>query len=308
VAGSPQTVEVYRNATTDQSTDASRAVLAYETAWTMTGTVVPEDGYYSIEARVLDHTLYGQDSACAESWLDDPAADPPVELTSNNFCEYLETNDDYSRTDSDDIYGSSRLFHDIRLQTLSVAQGYSADGSGEPTSIIQDGMDLDLRVGTTLLHANVGHFGSDVNKMVDWDVVFTVTDPDGVETTYTQNDCPTGLAPSYNHKLLGTFGGQGTPQEADVFGSACVMLNNQAALSVGEYKFEADLTFLGVWDDDKLATCSTDPVSGAITNCDEKASNNRKVMTLDVGQQPAQCPFDDDVQHRRPCGFPRGSA
>ena len=288
VAGSAQTVEVYRNATTDQSTDASRAVLAYQTAWTMTGTVVPDDGYYSIEARVLDHTLYGQASECAESWLEDPAADPPVELTSNNFCEYLETNDDYSRTDSDDIYGSSRLFHDIRLQTLSVAQGYSADGSGEPTSIIQDGMDLDLRVGTTLLHANVGHFGSDVNKMVDWNVVFTVTDPAGVETTYTQDDCPTGLAPSYNHKLLGTFGGQGTPQEADVFGSACVMLNNDAALSVGEYKFEADLNFLGVWEDDKLATCSTDPVSGEITNCDEKASNNRKVMTLDVvNNQPS---------------------
>ena len=274
VAGNAQTVEVYRNTTTDTGSDASRAVLAYQTEWTMTGSVTPGDGGYSIDARVIDHTLYGQDSSCSESWVDDPAAEPPVELTSDNFCEYVENNDDYSRTDSDDIYGFSALFHDIRIQTLTVAQGYSADGSGEPTSVVQDGMDLDLRVGTTLLHANVGHFGSDVNKMVQWGVVFTVTDPAGTETTYNADDCPTGLAPSYTHKLLGTFGGQGAPQEADVFGSACVMLNNDAALTVGEYKFEADLNFLGVWD------TTADRLDESVA--DEKASNNRKVMTLDV--------------------------
>jgi len=274
VAGNAQTVEVYRNTTTDTGSDASRAVLAYQTEWTMTGSVTPGDGGYSIDARVIDHTLYGQDSSCSESWVDDPAAEPPVELTSDNFCEYVENNDDYSRTDSDDIYGFSALFHDIRIQTLTVAQGYSADGSGEPTSVVQDGMDIDLRVGTTLLHANVGHFGSDVNKMVQWGVVFTVTDPAGTETTYNADDCPTGLAPSYTHKLLGTFGGQGAPQEADVFGSACVMLNNDAALTVGEYKFEADLNFLGVWD------TTADRLDESVA--DEKTSNNRKVMTLDV--------------------------
>ena len=280
VAGNAQTVEVYRNTTTDTGTDASRSVLSYQTAWTMTGTATPDDGGYSIDARVVDHTLYGQNPACAESWIEDPTADPPVELTSDNWCEYQESNDDYSRTDSDDIYGFSALFHDIRLQTLSVAQGYSADGSGEPTSVVQDGMDLDLRVGTTLLHANVGHFGSDLNKMVDWNVVFTVTDPEGTETTYNANECPTGLAPAYTHKLLGTFGGQGTPQDADVFGSACVMLNNDAALGVGEYTFEADLNFLGLWD------TTADRLDESVT--DEKASNNRKVMTLDVvNNQPS---------------------
>ena len=245
----------------------------------MTGTVTPGDGGYSIDARVVDHTMYGQDPACSESWIDDPAAEPPVELTSDNWCEYLETNDDYSRTDSDDIYGFSALFHDIRLQTLSVAQGYSADGSGEPTSVIQDGMDLDLRVGTTLLHATVGHFGSDVSKMVDWNVVFTVTSPDGTEDTYNADECPTGLAPAYTHKFLGTHNGQGTPQ-ADIFGSACVMLNNENALTVGEYNFEADLNFLGVWD------TTAERLDTAIT--DEKASNNRKVMNLDVvNNQPS---------------------
>lgn len=274
VAGNAQTVEVYRNTTTDTASDASRAVLAYQTEWTMTGSVTPGDGGYSIDARVIDHTLYGQDGSCSEIWTDDTDPEEPVELTSDNFCEYLENNDDYSRTDSDDIYGFSALFHDIRLQTLTVAQGYSADGSGEPTSVVQDGMDLDLRVGTTLLHANVGHFGSDVNKMVEWGVVFTVTDPAGTETTYNADDCPTGLAPSYTHRLLGTFGGQGTPQEADVFGSACVMLNNDAALTVGEYKFEADLNFLGVWD------TTADRLDESVA--DEKTSNNRKVMTLDV--------------------------
>ena len=280
VAGNAQTVEVYRNTTTDTGTDASRSVLAFQTAWTMTGTVTPGDGGYSIDARVVDHTMYGQDPACAESWIDDPAAEPPVELTSDNWCEYLETNDDYSRTDSDDIYGFSALFHDIRLQTLSVAQGYSADGSGEPTSVIQDGMDLDLRVGTTLLHATVGHFGSDVSKMVDWNVVFTVTSPDGTEATYNADECPTGLAPAYTHKFLGTHNGQGTPQEADIFGSACVMLNNENALTVGEYNFEADLNFLGVWD------TTAERLDTAIT--DEKASNNRKVMNLDVvNNQPS---------------------
>jgi limonene-1,2-epoxide hydrolase len=274
VAGNAQTVEVFRNATTDTGSDASRAVLAYQTEWTMTGSVTPGDGGYSIDARVIDHTLYGQDGSCSEAWTDDTDPEEPVELTSDNFCEYVVNNDDYSRTDSDDIYGFSALFHDIRIQTLTVAQGYSADGSGEPTSVVQDGMDIDLRVGTTLLHANVGHFGSDVNKMVEWGVVFTVTDPAGTETTYNANDCPTGLAPSYTHKLLGTFGGQGTPQEADVFGSACVMLNNDAALSVGEYKFEADLNFLGLWD------TTADRLDESVA--DEKTSNNRKVMTLDV--------------------------
>lgn len=288
VAGNAQTVEVYRNTTTDAGTDASRAVLTYQTAWTMTGSVTPGDGGYSIDARVIDHTLYGQDTSCSESWVDDPAAEPPVELTSDNFCEYQENNDDYSRTDSDDIYGFSALFHDIRIQTLSVAQGYSADGSGEPTSVVQDGMDFDLRVGTTLLHANVGHFGSDINKMVEWGVVFTVTDPTGTETTYNADECPTGLAPSYTHKMLGTFGGGAgaTPQEADVFGSACVMLNNAAALTVGEYKFEADLTFVGIWDEtaDRIAECSTQNPE----MCDEKMSNNRKTMTLDVvNNQPS---------------------
>ena len=280
VAGNAQTVEIYRNTTTDTGTDASRSVLAYQTAWTMTGTVTPGDGGYSIDARVVDHTMYGQDPSCAESWIDDPAAEPPVELTSDNWCEYLETNDDYSRTDSDDIYGFSALFHDIRLQTLSVAQGYSADGSGEPTSVIQDGMDLDLRVGTTLLHASVGHFGSDISKMVDWNVVFTVTSPDGTENTYNADECPTGLAPAYMHKFLGTHNGQGTPQEADIFGSACVMLNNDNALTVGEYTFEADLNFLGVWD------TTAERLDTAVT--DEKASNNRKVMNLDVvNNQPS---------------------
>ena len=281
VAGNPQTVEVYRNVTTDTGTDASRAVLAYQTAWTMSGQVTPDDGGYSIDARVIDYTLYGQDPTCTETWVEggeDP--ETQTEFSSDNQCEFQETNDDYSRTDSDDIYGFSALFHDIRIQTLSVAQGYSADGSGEPTSVVQDGMDLDLRVGPTLLHANVGHFGSDVNKMVDWNVVFTVTDPNGVETTYNADDCPTGLAPAYTHKLLGTFGGQGTPQDADVFGSACVMLNNEAVLGVGEYTFEANLNFLGLWDN------SADRLDESVT--DEKASNNRKVMTLDVvNNQPS---------------------
>ena len=280
VAGNAQTVEVYRNTTTDTGTDASRSVLTYQTAWTMTGTVTPGDGGYSIDARVLDHTMYGQDPSCQESWIDDPAAEPPVELTSDNWCEYLETNDDYSRTDSDDIFGFSSLFHDIRLQTLTVAQGYSADGSGEPTSLVQDGMDIDLRVGTALLHANVGHFGSDESKMVDWNVVFTVTSPDGTEATYTANECPTGLSPSYTHKYLGSFGGTGTPQEADVFGSACVLLNNDEALVAGEYTFEADLNFLGVWD------TTADRLDSSVE--DEKTSNNRKVMNLDVvNNQPS---------------------
>ena len=280
VAGNAQTVEVYRNTTTDTGTDDSRSVLAYQTAWTMTGTVTPGDGGYSIEARLVDYTMYGQDPSCSESWIEDPTAEPPVELSSDNWCEFVENNDDYSRTDSDDIYGFSALFHDIRLETLTVAQGYSADGSGEPTSVVQDGMDLDLRVGTTLLHASVGHFGSDISKMVDWDVVFTVTSPDGTESTYNTNDCPTGLAPAYTHKLLGTYNGQGSPQEADVFGSACVMLNNDNALVVGEYTFEANLNFLGVWD------TTAERLDESVA--DEKASNNRKVMNLDVvNNQPS---------------------
>ena len=58
------------------------------------------------------------------------------------------------------------------------------------------------------------------------------------------------------------------------------MLNNENALTVGEYNFEADLNFLGVWD------TTAERLDTAIM--DEKASNNRKVMNLDVvNNQPS---------------------
>ena len=284
VAGSAQTVEVTRNATDDTFTESSRKVVSYQTEWTLSGSITPDsnaDGQYTIEASLLDFTQYGQADECTETWLNDPSDPSAGESSSPNFCETIARNDDNARSDGDDIYGFTQTFHDIRIDALSVAQGYSADGTGNPSMVVRDGMDADLRVGATLVHAAVEHSGSDVTNLYDWEVVFTVTSPDGTEATYTEDTCPSGLQPSYStHKLLGADIPSMSVPENDLVGSACVMLVGEDALVVGEYTFDAELVMKGTWDSSAGETGRL--IENVDGEMDEKGSNNVRGMTLDV--------------------------
>lgn len=278
VAGSAQTVEVFRNATDDSFTDSTRNVVSYQTEWTMTGSITPEDdSAYSIEASLIDYTMYGQAEECVEEWLNDPNDPDSGSTTSPNSCETQSRNDDRSRTDGDDIFGFTTTFHDIRIDAMTVAQGYSADGTGNPSLVVRDGMDSDLRVGATLIHASVEHSGSDVSNLYDWEVVFNVTNPDGESMEYTADTCPSGLQPTYStHMLLGADIPSPTVPENDLLGAACVMLTGANALEVGRYSFSAELVMLGHWDSDAGRLVEdADPM-------DEKATNNLRGMTLDV--------------------------
>ena len=104
-------------------------------------------------------------------------------------------------TDDDEILGSAATYHDIRVARMTVAQGYNADGTGNPTSMMSDDAPADLNVGVSYFHVEVEHRGSDPTPLTThWNVTLTITVTH--EGWCKPNQCPPtparpGLEPAY---------------------------------------------------------------------------------------------------------------
>ena len=249
-AGVSTTVDIFENVSNDPPTITTglRNVLS---TWTLQGSLTvavenTDDASYGMKASLVDYTQYGQWSSCA--YTEDNE-------TVENFCEESTTKDAYPSTDSSTIEGFATVFNDIRISQMSVVQGFEADGTGQGTSVVSDTDDSDLNVGTSYLHVEVEHRGSEITSNYNWSVDFTVTDSAGVMVP--TNDVTTcdAVEPSYP-----IYGPLGVDQGASLQAYACVMIE----LSMdGEYTFTANLV-----NDSKMN--------------DAKPSNNDRSMTLNV--------------------------
>ncbi len=268
IAGtSGQMVETFRHGEDPNNvTNESRTVLNYQTVWTYQGSVVPdtsgEDAAYSIEASLQSYVDYDAFESCWETFSENNSENGTTETTWYHMCEDTFTNDDYPNSNADAITGALNNYHDIRITTLTVYQGYNADGTGEPTYSISDGQTGDLNVGTSRVHVQVEHRGSDISSLYDWNVTFTTT-KDGDSNSQVSlliGDCMDGVPPAYQHAQLGDDPSVMPPaQLPSLTGFACDIVT----LEEGTYTFEADLSMDG-------------------KNTDQRPSNNHRSMTLDV--------------------------
>ncbi|MCP2504942.1 MAG: hypothetical protein NLN65_06585, partial [Candidatus Poseidoniaceae archaeon] len=249
-AGVSTTVDVFENVSNDPPTITTglRNVLS---TWTLQGSLTvavenTDDASYGMKASLVDYTQYGQWSSCA--YTEDNE-------TVENFCEESTTKDAYPSTDSSTIEGFATVFNDIRISQMSVVQGFEADGTGQGTSVVSDTDDSDLNVGTSYLHVEVEHRGSEITSNYNWSVDFTVTDSAGAMVSTDDVTTCDAVEPSYP-----MYGPLGVDQGASLQAYACVMVE----LSMdGEYTFTANLV-----NDSKMN--------------DAKPSNNDRSMTLNV--------------------------
>jgi hypothetical protein len=200
-----------------------------------------------MRASLVDYTQYGQWQSCVYTDTENNTYD--------NFCEESSTKDAYPSTDSSTIEGFASIFNDIRISQMSVVQGFNADGSGQGTTMINDVSGGDLNVGTSYLHVEVEHRGSESDTTYEWSVDFSVTDAAG--TTVVGDNVTTcdAVEPAYS-----VYGPLGVGQGASMQAYACMMVS----LSMdGEYVFTANLV-----NDTKMT--------------DAKPSNNDRSMTLNV--------------------------
>ena len=260
--GTSTLVETYSDESTEPPTptNSNRMVLSYQTEWTFGGELTFDasnaDASYGLEAKLINYTQYGQFESCATT-------DPATNETVFNWCEEEFTQDSYPGTNDDEILGYSKTYHDIRISRMTVAQGYDANGLGNPTSMVTDDAPRDLNVGVSYLHVEVEHRGSDIAVLYDWNVTLTVTDAMGTANTVVANSCVDGVEPLYTYTPLGdgeVYDENGDPMgQALPTGYACMMVT----LDSGEHTFEAVLT---------LEQKTTDA----------RPSNNDRSMTVDV--------------------------
>ena len=260
--GTSTVVETYADFSTEPptTTNSSRMVLSYKTEWTFGGELTFDatnaDASYGLQAQLINFTQYSQFESCATT-------DPTNNETYNHICEVEFTQDSYPTTDEDEILGSAKTYHDVRVARMTVAQGYNTDGSGNPTSMMSDDAPADLNVGVSYFHVEVEHRGSDASVNYDWNVTLTVTDATGTANTVVANSCEVGVEPAYMYKPLGTgmiTDENGNPTgAAELNGYACMMVT----LDSGEHTFDAVLT---------LEQKTTDA----------RPSNNDRSMTVDV--------------------------
>ena len=260
--GTSTVVETYADYSTEPpaTTNASRMVLSYKTEWTFGGTLKfnaeNADASYGLQAQLLNFTQYGQFESCVTT-------DPATNETVDNWCEEEFTADSYPTTDADEILGSAKTYHDVRVSRMTVAQGYNTDGAGTPNSLMTDDAPQDLNVGVSYFHVEVEHRGSNLGVNYDWNVTLTVTNATGTANTVVANSCAEGVEPPYMYKPLGTdfiIDENGNPAgNAELVGYACMMVT----LDSGEHTFDAVLT---------LEQKTTDA----------RPSNNDRSMTVDV--------------------------
>ena len=262
--GTTQTVETYANETDPNATQTgSRSVLSYQTAWEMSGELIPTgdaNAQFEITAEVANYTLYGQYDECVES---EEATEGNENVTTwANFCEVLQNNDDRPKTDYDELTGSKVTYDDIRISRMGIYQGYNSDCTGAASTFTQEGEDGDLNVGCSLLYADVEHRGSDPNKAYGWNVSYSIALDGTTLTTGTMNECTVGIDMPYVYSPLG---GQAPT------GAVCV----QTTLEPGEYTFDMTLTM------DAKGSTDTDPMPWS-GGTDQRTSNNGATMVIDV--------------------------
>ena len=262
--GTTQTVETYANETDPNATQTnSRSVLSYQTAWEMSGELIPTgdaNAQFEITAEVANYTLYGQYDECVES---EEATEGNENVTTwANFCEVLQNNDDRPKTDYDELTGSKVTYDDIRISRMGIYQGYNSDCTGAASTFTQEGEDGDLNVGCSLLYADVEHRGSDPNKAYGWNVSYSIALDGTTLTTGAMNECTVGVDMPYVYSPLG---GQAPT------GAVCV----QTTLEPGEYTFDMTLTM------DAKGSTETDPIPWS-GGTDQRTSNNGATMVIDV--------------------------
>lgn len=250
-AGTSTTVDVYENLSTEPSTVTtdSRSVL---TTWTLTGSLTPDvenvdSASYGLRASLVEYVQYDQWSSCVYTDADNNSFD--------NFCEETFTRDAYPATDSSTIDGFASVFNDIRISQLTVVQGYNDDGTGQGTSFFNDANIGELNVGTSYLHVEVEHRGSEAESTYNWSVDFQITDPNGGVVDVPDSTTCEAVEPAYlQYSPLGIGPGM------SMTGYACTMIS----LTIdGEYTFSASLL-----NESKMV--------------DAKPSNNEKSMTASV--------------------------
>lgn len=250
-AGTSTTVDVHENLSTEPSTVTtdSRSVL---TTWTLTGSLTPDvenvdSASYGLRASLVEYVQYDQWSSCVYTDADNNSFD--------NFCEETFTRDAYPATDSSTIDGFASVFNDIRISQLTVVQGYNDDGTGQGTSFFNDANIGELNVGTSYLHVEVEHRGSEAESTYNWSVDFQITDPNGGVVDVPDSTTCEAVEPAYlQYSPLGIGPGM------SMTGYACTMIS----LTIdGEYTFSASLL-----NESKMV--------------DAKPSNNEKSMTASV--------------------------
>jgi hypothetical protein len=268
IAGtSGQIVETFRHGEDPNNiTNDARTVLIYQSVWTYQGSVMPDstkaEGTYSLEASLIGYVDYDSFESCWEtssSGSGNSSENETSETILYHMCEEAQNSDDYPNSNADAITGAINNYHDIRITSLTVFQGYNSDGTGLPTYSLSDGQTGDLNVGTSRVHVEVEHRGSDDSSTYDWDVTFTISkEGESNPQVLTVDNCMEGTEQAYQHAELG-INVSATPP-AQLHGFACEIV----FLDEGVYTFEADLEMLGG------------------KSADQRPSNNHKSMTLDV--------------------------
>ena len=257
-------VEIFSNETDPNATQfGNRAVLGYQSAWEMSGELIPSadaNAQFEISAEVVNYTLFGQYEDCVEST---EATEGNENVTTwANSCEVLENNDDRPKTDYDELTGSKVTYDDIRISRMGIYQGYNSDCTGVATTFMQEGEDGDLNVGCSLLYADVEHRGSDPTKAYGWNVSYSVSLDGTTLATGVLTECLVGLEVPYVYSPLGG--------QAPV-GAVCM----QTTLEPGEYTFSMALTM------NNKSSTDTDPISWS-GGTDQRTSNNDAAMVVDV--------------------------
>ena len=244
-AGTATVVDVFENVT-DVNATATTDTRNVLSTWTLNGSIeidapsTASQASYGLTASIVDYTMYGQFTSC-QVLLED-------NTTSDNFCEEVQTSDAYASTDDDVIDGYVQIFNDIRVTAISVAQGYNSDGTGFSSNIADENYDGELNVGTSYLHAEVEHRGSEPDTVYDWNVSLMVIAPGQTESNATLIENVTScmaVEPLYDYKTLGSGVDEMTGESGDIFGYACAMINLDVE---GEYTFKATINPIKMTD------------------------------------------------------------
>ena len=262
--GTDQTVETFQNETDPNATQTeTRAVLSYQNAWSISGSLVPTgdaNANFAISAEVIGYTMYGPFEDCVET--QEASEGNENTTTWMNSCEVEFSNDDRPRTDADELTGSKVTYDDIRISRMGIYQGYNSDCTGVATSFTQAGEDGDLNVGCSLVYADVEHRGSDPTKAYGWNVSYSVSLDGTTVAEGVLNECTVGVEMPYTYSPLG---GQSP------VGAVCM----QTTLEPGEYTFDMMLNM----DVKNSNDTAPEPWSGGT---DQRTSNNDATMVIDV--------------------------
>ena len=229
--------------------------------WTYNGTVTPDtsgntEANYFVDVSLNTFNLMDVYDSCAETYIvnvtDADGNEEQEDQTFDWVCEEEQRRDAITRNNVDEITGSTQTFHDIRVSSLTVLQGFEEGGEGMATSAVTADTPGGLAVGPSWVEVVVEHRGSEMTETYDWNVTFDVTNIDtGVTNTTTNVMGCESSEPPFTYVPLG-FDASATPQAI-----ACVFVD----FGVGEYEIVATLNM------------------NSTKNTDMKLSNNVATLT-----------------------------